>query len=249
MRRAGFSLVELTVGLALLGVIGAAVVGLVQSVQRLARAQGARVELAEAVRIAGTVLVGEARVLEPGVDLGVLTADSVALRAFRGAGVVCGVVGEDVLVRYRGLRDPEPDKDSVLVLGPEEAAEQAVVLGASAAAPGGCPTGEGEEVYRWRLGIEPPAGTPVLLYESGSYHLAAGAFRYRRGESGRQPLTTEVVEAESSGFRALAEGGEGEAPPLALEVRLAVRAEGGRAGAGWPFRREARLRIAFLNRP
>jgi prepilin-type N-terminal cleavage/methylation domain-containing protein len=160
--RAGFSLVELTVGLALLGVIGAALVGLVQSVQRLARAQGARVELAEALRIAGTVLTGEVRVLEPGADLGVLTVDSVVLRAFRGAGVVCGAVGEEALVRYRGLRDPEPDKDSVLVLGPEEA-EQAVVLGASAAVPTGCAAGEGEEVYRWRLGVKSPAGTPVLL--------------------------------------------------------------------------------------
>jgi hypothetical protein len=47
----------------------------------------------------------------------------------------------------------------------------------------------------------------VRLFESGEYHLADGALRYRRGGGGRQPLTPERL-GLGSGFRALQNGVE-----------------------------------------
>ncbi len=51
----------------------------------------------------------------------------------------------------------------------------------------------------YRLGLEPePASRGiVLIFERGSYHLADGAFRYRRGRAGRQPVTEALLAAGS----------------------------------------------------
>jgi hypothetical protein len=38
----------------------------------------------------------------------------------------------------------------------------------------------------------PPQTVLVRLFERGSYHLSGSALRYRRGGSGRQPLTPEI---------------------------------------------------------
>lgn len=46
-----------------------------------------------------------------------------------------------------------------------------------------------------------PASDPVfaLVFETGAYHLADGALRYRRGRSGRQPLVEAIL--RTSPFR------------------------------------------------
>jgi hypothetical protein len=40
----------------------------------------------------------------------------------------------------------------------------------------------------------------VLLFESGTYHIANRALRYRLGTEGRQPLTDELIDDRRSGF-------------------------------------------------
>lgn len=114
--RAGFSLVELLATLVLGGLVSAAVAGTLSSAERLARAHEARVAAAEALRVASVLLSRELRVVDPAEDLAMLSAHSLRLRAFRGTAVVCGVAGGAVRVRYRGLRQPNPAKDSVLAL-------------------------------------------------------------------------------------------------------------------------------------
>jgi hypothetical protein len=54
----------------------------------------------------------------------------------------------------------------------------------------------GDTVETWRLDAPAdPHAVVARLFEKGSYHLALAALRYRRGASGRQPLTPEVWSA------------------------------------------------------
>jgi hypothetical protein len=70
--------------------------------------------------------------------------------------------------------------------------------------------------WKWHQGGA-PAPVLVRLYERGTYYLADGAFRYRRGAGGRQPLTPERV-APGSGFRPVVGG---------VEIRVRVTAQPG----------------------
>lgn len=210
LSRPGFSLAELTVTIVIGGMLCTILAAALTGAQRIARLYGERVAFAEARRVAATILAGEVRYIVPTTDLYAIERDSLALRNFRGTAVVCAVVDEMVLVRYRGLRAPEPAKDSVVAVGggivnagepggPAGAA-QAGALYASSAAAAGCPLRAGESLYRWTLGSRPEPGVLLLLFESGSYHLTGNAFRYRRGESGRQPLTAELFDDRAGGL-------------------------------------------------
>jgi len=54
-------------------------------------------------------------------------------------------------------------------------------------------TGDSTSLETWRLDVPIQPGMLVArLYERGSYHLSGSALRYRRGASGRQPLTPEL---------------------------------------------------------
>lgn len=248
MRRGGgFSLVELAVALALGGIIAAVLAGALVSGERLVRSQGERVEGEEARRIALTVLTAELRYVEPRVDLLAVGRDSIALRAFRGTAIACAAAGSAVLVRYRGLREPEPAKDSVVAAGLERD-PPARPLTASQTAASGCAHDARESLYRWTLPAPPPPpGTLLLLFESGSYHLSTGAFRYRRGSAGRQPLTGEVFDDRAGGFRLLGATGatvdravEAHALDVVLVRRLPGALARGRAAA-------FRARVGFPN--
>lgn len=164
---------------------------------RLIATQHDQVRAAEAVRAAALILEGELRHLTS-ADVGVAAAESLQVRAFRGGGVICKSEGADILVRYRGMRLPNPAKDSVLLVTAREpggAASFGVEAGAADTACGGA--------LRVTLTSAPehPRGV-ALLYESGSYHLSSGALRYRVGRGGRQPLT-EVLFHEAV-FRTIA---------------------------------------------
>jgi hypothetical protein len=162
---------------------------------RLLRAHGAARDAAEVARVVALLLPAEVRFASP-TDLAWST-DTLGLRAVRGVGLVCALAAGELQVRYRGLRLPAPDKDSVLVLttwGEEEAS----ALDGDRADPGACDAAFGEEVRTWSLSAGSPAvGDLALVFERGSYHLADGALRYRRGKGGRQPLT-ETFLAEGS---------------------------------------------------
>jgi hypothetical protein len=102
-----------------------------------------------------------------------------------------------LVVSYRGDRAPDPSKDSVLlVTGTGLSVVRALVGTGAASTP--CPTWAGAST-RWRLDLGAPARVVVArLFERGSYHLADAALRYRRGASGRQPLTPEVWTAATT---------------------------------------------------
>ncbi len=67
----------------------------------------------------------------------------------------------------------------------------------------------------WELDPPVPGAVIGRLFERGSYHLAAGAFRYRPGRGGRQPLTAQVLHTEAEGVSGVSSLGAG------LDVRLA----------------------------
>lgn len=160
----------------------------------------ARLELAMTVRTTRHVLRDEVRRTWPSRDLGPIGPDSLPLRAFRGLGLPCGeAVAPQVLVAARGLRRPDPEKDSLLVLVASGSWWVSGLERAAAASGRACAHEGG--VQHWTLTDSFPE--PILLlryFERGTYHLAAGAFRYRRGGGGRQPLTSVNLATPPSGF-------------------------------------------------
>jgi hypothetical protein len=165
---------------------------------RLAALQGDRVRYEEAVRTAAVVLGAEFRHLTA-QDLR-LGPDTARLRAFRGGGPVCAVADAVVQVLYRGVRLPEPAKDSVLLVGLH--GDEVVGLVSYGRGP---ECGGSARLVLARSPTAPPV--MALVFESGTYALSGGAIRYRRGEGGRQPLTeallTEMAfEAGPAGVRA-----------------------------------------------
>jgi hypothetical protein len=162
----------------------------------------ARAESLEAVRIARHIVGREVRRGRAGRDWTVFGRDSLVLRAFRGVGEICpwrpGV--REILVAYRGVREADASKDSVLLMDRDGTwtARALVWVGGSDVS---CPQAPTVAVERWRLDRDAPAGVVLArVFERGSYHLTGGALRYRRGAAGRQPLTPEVLRTPPSGF-------------------------------------------------
>lgn len=197
-RRRGSSLAELVLVAWMFALVLAAVARFATAQGRLSAEQRDRTRAAEAVRAASLILEAELRQLTPS-DVVAVAAESVRIRAMRGSGAVCGVEGAALLVRYRGVRLPNPAKDSLLLVTGSDGEERphfAVTEVAWDAACGGA----------LRLGLDVgPAGVPpphaglALIYETGAYHLSDGALRYRAGGAGRQPLTEAVF--AGPGFR------------------------------------------------
>lgn len=163
---------------------------------RLAALAHDRTRATDLIRTTELILSGELR--RAGTSDYALGGDSVRLRAVRGAGPVCGGDGVSIRVRYRGIRQPDPSKDSVVIIADGDTRGSLHVVTDAAADPA-CPDG-----YRLRLDPPPAGSTGVaLIFESGSYHLSGGAFRYRRGAGGRQPVTEALL---SAGWFASASG-------------------------------------------
>jgi hypothetical protein len=239
------------------GVIGTVLLTAFTGAQRSARLQGERVAVVEARRVAATILAAELRYLAPDADLHDFARDLLALRAFRGTAVVCKVEVGTVCVVMMALGGPLPAKVWLLRGGggawgggsggaAGAGHPTAAALLASATAAAGCPLREGESLHRWTLDPMPEPGTLLLLFESGSYHLTGNALRYRRGESGRQPLTAELFDDHAVGWHWIMPAGEGdhggwggmpeelpgeetpgsESAAAAIELVLAARAPG-----------------------
>jgi hypothetical protein len=197
------SVIELVLVAWLFALVMTGIAGFAAQQGRLAALQRDGVRLAEAVRVGEVILGAELRHLTS-VDL-VLGDDTARIRAFRGGGPVCAVDGGVVHVLYRGVRAPEPAKDSVLLVaaGWEQAHELT-----STARSDGC----GGSL---RLVLAtPPAEVPAvaLVFETGVYSLTGDAIRYRRGQGGRQPLTEAIL--ADMGFVS---------GPAGVRVRLAPR--------------------------
>lgn len=177
--------------------------GQVRATRRLAQAA----ERLDAARVGRYVLGQELRAGRPGRDWTAPAGDSTRLRAFRGLAVPCSsdAPGDGVLVRYRGVRRPDPAKDSLLLLLPEG---RWAACALEAATPASdevevCPeAGREWSVQRWRIEDPGPEIVVARLFEPGSYHVAGGALRYRRGAGGRQPLTPVLLHDPTSGLEA-----------------------------------------------
>lgn len=155
-------------------------------------------EILAARRTAAIVLGRELRAGVTGRDWAAPRGDSLALRAFRGWAPICGEGPGSgmIVVSYHGRRAPNPVKDSLLVLTGDGWRRANLVSRKSSDR--ACPVdGEGGGEL-WT--IDPPilGGLIVRLFERGSYHVSDGAFRYRRGLGGRQPLTAAVFSDEGS---------------------------------------------------
>lgn len=211
MSSRGAGLVEVVLALVLLTLL---VHGALTVLSRQRRAVTTLVEWHEAmetVALARWVLGDELRAGVAGRDWSEPRDDTVGLRAFRGTALVCPVAevaGADgrILVRYRGVRRPSPAKDSVLLLD-GAGRWRALDLRDREAATERCP-GAPDVVMEWWVlseAVEAP-GPLARLFERGSYHVSAGALRYRRGRGGRQPLTAPLLH-DASGLGAGGEGG------------------------------------------
>lgn len=200
MRRSveGATLVETLVAL-LLGLLvlqaGMAAVGRT----RLAHARTMeRADALSAVRLTGALLRAETEAGRAGEDW-VMDGSSLALRAYRGTGLVCGEheAPRALVVSYAGYRRPDPTKDSVEVVY-ADGARTVIELTGLTTGPLTCQGTAIEGSLTLELGVPvPPGGVLARVFERGAYSLSDRALRYRRGAGGRQPLTPEILEGES----------------------------------------------------
>jgi hypothetical protein len=196
--RRGFSVTELLVALVLTTLLVAVLIGVLVAQTRLGSVIAQRSSGNDAVRSASFILSGEVRRTTP-YDLRALTSDSLALRAFRGAGIICAVNATEIRVRYRGDRLPNADKDSALIIHGDSVGVLRVVE--SRTVTGTCTPAAGETLVAMRFGaINLPPDGVVLIFESGSYYLSTRALRYRIGAEGRQPLTAELFKDATTQF-------------------------------------------------
>lgn len=190
-RLGAVSLVELLLVMALSVPVFATWAAFARTQSRAAAAQQGAVRMHESLRAARIILQNEVRYALP-VQWVAAGGDSLSFRAVRGGGAVCSVTGDELTVRYSGVRFPDPSKDSVLLIS-DSVVELAAIAGSAPVA-----------VCDGGLRIElsaPPSLTPAftLIFERGTYAIAGGALRYRRGAAGRQPLTEDIL-APGSGM-------------------------------------------------
>ncbi len=232
-RGEGFTLVELLVALVLGVLLLGAAIQLFGSLSRAVEAGIVRSDRMDALRTAWITVEREVRPGLPGRDWHLTPDGALELRGFRGIGRVCpgepepGVWG----ILWTGDRLPVPGRDSLLVLAGDGGWYPAALTGWwEGWAP--CVPVPGERDARIRIEGTIP-GRPVLvrLFEQGSYSFHNRAFRWERGQGGRQPLTPELF-AGGSRFELL---GAGE-----FMLRAEFTALPGVAGGGgviaFPFR-------------
>jgi hypothetical protein len=237
----GFSVAEALVALFVSSLIAAVALALFIAQARLARQALDGAEALDAVRVSALLLPAEARVISPRKDLHAVGPDSAALRVFRGAGVACAGQGGAATIRYRGLRDPDPAKDSILILsGGSERMDALAAVGPPVQP---CTVAAGETVLGLTTTTTAPIATHdvLLFFESGAYHLSARALRYRPPGGTRQPLTADVLDAVS-GFALLVHATQWP-DPVALAATIAAVQRGRTSGPPTPHV----LRIPFLN--
>ena len=199
--RAGSTLVELLTTLTVLGIVAVACASLIRTQSILLKHTSEHAAAAEALRAGRTVMRAELQdQLAP--DRHVVAPDSIAMRVFRGIGIICSTDSPRVTMRYRGVRQPDPAKDSIIVAGSERIGSIRLLSSRIDA----CPTATGEQLIAIELDSATTLGDAVLFYETGAYHLASRALRYRRGASGLQPITDDFIDHGRSHFATTANG-------------------------------------------
>ena len=242
--RPGRSLIELVTVLAAGAIITGAAAATLVTGSGLGRLGAGRAETLADRRLAVTLLGHEVRTIVAGTDGFEMAADTVALRAFRASAIVCAADAASARLRVRGLRQPDPLKDSMIVLastGPERVFPfaSAARVGVTAA----CPALPDEYHMELRPGTGLVAGDITLFFERGAYHFSTGALRYRRGGSGRQPLTALSFDDDSTDFVLAARSTSSGSDTIAVLLRLGSRPPTATSVAGPP----TVVRIPMLN--
>jgi hypothetical protein len=169
-----------------------------------------RIELLSARQIVRWILEEEVRAGVPGRDWQVPRGDSMALRAFRGWALVLaresGASPGEIVVCQRGIRKADSGKDSVLVLS-EGGRWTAARLVWREVSHGACPGEAGFHRERWLLEPVVPDAVLTRVYERGVYFIRDQALRYRRGRSGRQPMTPPRISLRDQRMLPLVESG------------------------------------------
>ncbi len=183
-RKTGFTVLELVVALTIALVALSLAMRQIASLVRAHSRVVHRVDQLESARTARHVLSGEVSAGVYGRDWTVVDSDSLRVRAFRGLGQVLGQHGPGVCVRWEGDREPEPAKDSVLLLESETVwrAHRLQAVGSEC-------SGRGSSGIWWTVEPAPTAPVLVRLFEPVSYHVGDGSLRVRSGRGGRQPIT------------------------------------------------------------
>lgn len=123
--RRGFTLIEMLIGIVLVGVVGMALTRVVTSTQRISQAQTQKSEMQGAVRAGALILPAEMREIGYDVNnLGTVTTDitdaqatSIQFRAMRGWAVMCGnydPTGIYIKANVIGYRAPAQDDEFLL---------------------------------------------------------------------------------------------------------------------------------------
>jgi hypothetical protein len=191
----GTSFLEALVALALISLLVPAIWATLARQRSAGTRMVAKAEALEGIRVVSWVLPRELELGSERRDW-MASEDTLALRAFRGFAVAdsVGTTPRDHWVCFAGVRAPDPRKDSVLALLPSGlwiGAELVHRRKTDAPCSG---TGPDGGVEFWSVSEASGPALAFRLFERGSYHLTGGALRYRRGEGGRQPLTSEFLE-------------------------------------------------------
>lgn len=198
-RRGGFMLAEAVVVAALL-LLAAQAAWWATAVQ--ARVAAGVVDGARALdeaRLVRHVVGSEARLGEAGRDWEVAGGE-LHLRAFRGMGFGCAVQPSDGWgVAVWGHRNPNPEKDSVLVLTADGAWRSAALVRRSRSQGLDCADVTGFSPEVWRLDPQPSDPVVGLYFERGAYRFSDGALRYRQ-RTRWQPLTSTSLAGDSAAF-------------------------------------------------
>lgn len=199
--RRGFTMIELLIALVLLGIVSAAVYRVLVNNQRLYLAQTERIDLAQNIRAAGSILPAEFRVLDASEgDITAMSATSISFRAMRWLGFACtppvlggALNGTSIIIRggapgqplFYGSRGINNNTDSLLIYYDGDPTTRTDDFWATAsinAAPNGqnCPDGQNGQrliINLNLLGIGAntagaiPVGAPVWGFERVSYQL------------------------------------------------------------------------------
>lgn len=118
---AGFTLVEILIGLVLMGIVGLAITRLLTTSQRITQAQSQQVQLQSNIRTGAAMVPEELREINTltASDIIAMTDTSIQYRAMRGMGVLCAVSASAVSVMadsfYYAYRTPQSGRDQLLV--------------------------------------------------------------------------------------------------------------------------------------
>jgi prepilin-type N-terminal cleavage/methylation domain-containing protein len=99
----GFTLVEMLIGLILLGIVSTTIYRVLTTNQRLSRAQTEQVSLQSSVRVGALAVANELREIginsAGGTDILAMSANGITYRAMRSSGMACAVSATQVTIR------------------------------------------------------------------------------------------------------------------------------------------------------